>query len=89
MSDYGYGTLASNGSTITLTPTISSGTPKTPPGLIVTAAAQTKRGWLGQVIVDKQIVFETPPFSNADQAIDAANKRVVDAISSLFLALEQ
>jgi hypothetical protein len=86
MSNSAYGTIATNGNTFVLSTSDGSRPAKTPPGLIATNAVQTQGGWLGQVIVDKVIVFETAGCSNADDAIDAANQRVVDVIRSLFEA---
>jgi hypothetical protein len=79
-------TLSTNGSTFVLSPDVGkySDKPQTPSGLIVTAAVQTKEGWLGQVIVDKEIVFESGACDDADAAVEIANKRVVDAIRGLF-----
>jgi hypothetical protein len=79
-------TLATNGVTFSLSPQVGEyrDKPKTPSGLIVTAAVQTKEGWLGQVIVDKEIVFESGACDNADAAVEIANKRVVDVIKALF-----
>jgi hypothetical protein len=80
-----YGSISSSGATITLTPETNDTRPKTPSGLIVTATAQTKEGWLGQVIVDKTIVWESSAFRNADDAVDAANRRVVEAVKNWFV----
>lgn len=79
-----YGTISTNGATITLDPQISDTRPKTPSGLIVTATAQVKDGWLGQVIVDKTIVWQSEPFASADAAVDAANRRVVERVAAWF-----
>lgn len=79
-----YGTISTNGATITLSPEVRDTRPKTPAGLIVTATAQTKEGWLGQVIVDKTIVWESSAFRDSESAVDAANRRVVDAVKDLF-----
>lgn len=78
--------ISTGGGTFTLSPTIIGygDRPKTPSGLIVTAAVQTKEGWLGQVIVDKEIVFESGACDEADAAVEIANKRVVDAVKALF-----
>lgn len=84
MSYENYGSIATNGNTFTFNPTIGSPPPKTPSGLITTRAVETKDGWLGQVIVDKDIVFETAHSRYSDTAIGEANKTVVDAIKGLF-----
>lgn len=85
MSDYtNYTTLSGSSGMITLSPTVSLERPKTPAGLIVTQAVQTKEGWLGQVIVDKEIVWESDPKSSGDYAIESANARVVDRVRAWF-----
>lgn len=81
---YDYGTIASTGTTMTLTVPSGAEPPRTPSGLIATRAVETKDGWLGQVIVDKEIVLETPLTRYSDTAIREANKRVVTAIKALF-----
>lgn len=58
--------------------------PETPSGMIVTQAVQTKEGWLGQVIVDKEIVWESDLRDEGEDAIQKANSRVVEAIKDLF-----
>ena len=88
-----YGNMAGSSYTITLDPTKGTERPKTPAVLIVTRAVETKDGWLGQVLVDKEIVFQTDPitadtFDAEDagrDAIKAANTRVVQAIRALFV----
>jgi len=55
-----------------------------PAGLIATQAVQTKKGWRGQVIVDRKIVWEGKNVRMSETAIDQANKRLVDTISALF-----
>jgi hypothetical protein len=65
---------------------------ETPEGLIVTRAVQTKAGWVGQVIVDKQIVHETEAWGNdpdddSDNRTDAireVNTYVVDAVKRML-----
>ena len=83
---YYSGSSTITGSTygITLTPASAESKPKTPAGLIVTQAVQTKDGWLGQVIVDKQIIWESRAFLSAEDATQAANERVVEAVKVLF-----
>lgn len=61
-----------------------------PRQLIATRAVQTKAGWVGQVIIDAEIIWETEPWaeegdeSPADAAIREANTYVVDRIKRLF-----
>ncbi len=89
MSTYSYGTTTA-GSTygITISPTQAETRPKTPAGLVVTQAVQTRDGWLGQVIVDKDIVWESPAQDDGEGAVKAANARVVEAFKQLFQLVE-
>lgn len=67
---------------------------KTPTGIIVTRSVETKDGWVGQIIVDKTIVWESEPLEDGDdqkyestgqrQAVKAANERVIGALTRLF-----
>jgi hypothetical protein len=64
---------------------------RTPEGLLVTRAVQTKEGWKGQIIVDKNIVWESEDghrgeddFEGEKLALAEANKRVVNALGDLF-----
>ena len=82
-----YGSISTTGTTFSITPDFGERPPKSPKGLIATQAVQTKGGWLGQVFVDKQIVFESAePHDGSDEAIDEANQRVIAVITSLFAA---
>lgn len=65
----------------------------TPSGLLVTRSVQTKAGWVGQILVDKTIIWEGPPqtSSNPDDgkelskdAVGEANWRVVNALRGLL-----
>ena len=84
-----YGTTAGSTYSINVSPTMGDERPKTPSGLIVTRAVETKDGWLGQVLVDKDIVFQSPPHDEGDDAIKEANSRVVNAVKSLFAAVAE
>jgi hypothetical protein len=84
MSTYTYGTLSGSSYGITFNPGTSEERPKTPSGLIVTQAVQTREGWLGQVIVDKEIVWEGGVSDEGEDAIKAANARVVEVFKTLF-----
>lgn len=61
-----------------------------PKGLIVTRAVQTKSGWVGQVIVDTDIVYESSPFLDSDSgrgsslALEDVNQYVVDRVKRIF-----
>lgn len=84
MSTYTYGTVAGSSYGITFSPSSTDEKPRTPSGLIATQAVQTRDGWLGQVIIDKSIVWESPAAPDGEDAIQAANKRVVQAFKVLF-----
>jgi hypothetical protein len=84
-NNYSYGTLTGSTYGFTLS-TAEAERPQTPAGLIATQAVQTKDGWLGQVIVDKTIAWESAPFEDGDDAIKAANARVVERVTQLFAA---
>lgn len=80
-----YGTLAGSSYGITFTPDLNREKhPETPSGLIVTQAVQTMRGWRGQIIVDKDIVWESDPQEDGKEAVQTANARVVQAMKTLF-----
>lgn len=49
-----------------------------------TQAVQTKDGWLGQVIVDKEIVWESEAYDDSEDAIQDANTQVVEVFRALF-----
>jgi hypothetical protein len=84
MSTYTYGTLSGSTYGITISPATSDERPRTPSGLVVTQAVQTKEGWLGQVIVDKEIAWESEAIDEGEDAIKAANARVVEVFKALF-----
>lgn len=85
MNTYAVGNLTGSSYGFTVAPsTDHHERPKTPSGLIVTQAVQTRDGWLGQVIVDKEIVWEGDATDDGDSAIQAANARVVQAVRVLF-----
>lgn len=84
MSEYAYGTTTGSSYGITISPSMSESRPRTPSGLIVTQAVQTKDGWLGQVIVDKEIVWESDLANEGEAAIQAANARVVQVFRAMF-----
>jgi hypothetical protein len=81
-----YGNVAGSSYGISWSPAQAETRPKTPAGLIVTQAVQTKDGWLGQVIVDKTIVWESAPAEDGEDAVKAANSRVVEVFKSWFQA---
>lgn len=81
-------TLTSSSYGISISPLTAEARPKTPGGLVVTQAVQTKDGWLGQVIVDKEIVWESEAFNDGEEdsldAVQAANAKVVQVFRALF-----
>ncbi len=84
MSTTTFGTLTGSNYGFTITPDTGSKAPKPPSGLVVTQAVQTRDGWLGQVIVDKEIVWESDRYEDGEDAIQSANGRVVEAFKTLF-----
>ncbi len=87
MSQSTYLNLTSTGMVLNATPTEPI---KTPTGVLVTRCVETKEGWVGQVIVDKTIVWESEGFQGDEddtgerKAVKAANSRVVAALTKLF-----
>lgn len=80
-----YATLTASNYGFTISPsTTDHKVPKAPSGLVVTQAVQTKDGWLGQVIVDKEIVWEGAAEEDGEDAIQAANAKVVQVFRALF-----
>lgn len=80
-----YGTITGTGYAITLPATEGDRPKESPKGLIATQAVETRAGWLGQVFVDKKIVFESETaHEDSADAIAEANERVVSAVSALF-----
>ena len=84
--------------------TISAGTSpdpaRAPKGLIVTRAVQVKAGWVGQIVVAEDIIWESEVFTDgesddeiveidngdppSEKAEQAATERVITAIKGLF-----
>jgi hypothetical protein len=78
------GVIASSGQQYTLE-VDRGGKPATAPkGLIATTAVETQQGWLGQVVIDGEIVRESAPFLDSDLALRDANAFVIDRIKGLF-----
>ena len=57
---------------------------KAPKGLIVTRAVETKGGWVGQLIVDEEIIWESTPQDAGETAERLATARVVARIKKLL-----
>ena len=59
-----------------------------PRGLICTRAVETRGGWIGQVIIDTEIVYETPPITGEEDAGEMAqqeaNSYVIERVKALF-----
>jgi hypothetical protein len=56
----------------------------TPKGLLVTRAVEMASGWIGQIIVDKAIVWESDPHEDERDAVNEATARVVEKLKALF-----
>jgi len=56
----------------------------TPKGLLITRAVQMVGGWVGQIIVDRNVVWQSEPTDDEDGALKAANDRVVNVLGTLF-----
>lgn len=86
-------TLSSSGNSFNL-PVNQGGSPEPPPkGLLATRAVEIKDGWIGQVLVDREIVWESDAITEADVgdnerpgdvAQDLANDAVLNRIKRLF-----
>jgi hypothetical protein len=53
-------------------------------GLITTTAVRTQAGWLGQVLADQKIVWETEPQDERETALELADERVANVLEGLF-----
>lgn len=86
VTNYGsaaYGNTISTG--ITLTTGASPEPVKTPKGLIATRAVETKEGWVGQIIVAEQIIWESKPWTNSAEAAEReATQRVVNKVVKML-----
>lgn len=59
--------------------------PKSPPNaLMATLAVQVQKGWVGQIVIDSEIVYQTKPKKTSHKALTAVNARVVNCLRSLF-----
>lgn len=86
MTDFQY-TIGTSSSGFQLTTTTSGRPPSTPKGLFATRAVETRAGFLGQVIVDGEIVWESDPYKGYRSGEDAqreANKYIVDRFKALL-----
>jgi hypothetical protein len=76
-------TYSSGNTGITLVPTDTERI-TTPKGLLVTRAIQMKNGWVGQIIIDKTIVWEGTPEEDERDATQQATQRVVERLMAIF-----
>jgi hypothetical protein len=76
-------TYSTGNTGITLVPTDSERI-TTPKGLLVTRAIQMKNGWVGQIIIDKTIVWEGTPEEDERDATQQATQRVVERLMAIF-----
>lgn len=87
MNDYSTsGAITMSGTTWSVLPSQGSRPEKPPKGLITTKAVQVADGWLGQVFVDSEIVWESDYYEESDSAIDIANRVIIKAFTDLILA---
>jgi hypothetical protein len=77
-------TLSTSGMAVSY-PNTSSPKPA-PKVLIATLAVETKRGWVGQIVVDSKIAYETKAHKTSQKALTAVNERVVSRLRALFAA---
>jgi len=77
-------TYSSGNTGITLVPTDTEHI-TTPKGLLVTRAVQMQQGWIGQIIVDKSIVWQGTAQEEEKEAIREATSRVVERLKWLFV----
>lgn len=60
-----------------------------PKGLFNTRAVQVRDGWLGQLIVDTEIVYESDLHESGENAVNDANSFLIDRIKRLFVEEEK
>lgn len=59
--------------------------PKEPPtDLVTTRTQQTITGWVGQILVAGRVVYETEVTEDAKDAIETANRRLIDKVVAIF-----
>jgi hypothetical protein len=57
---------------------------KTPKELIATRAVESKDGWLGQIIMSGEIVYQTKPQDTSQDALTKVNRRVHNRFKRLI-----
>lgn len=55
-----------------------------PPSLIATRAVEMKAGWIGQLIVAGDVIWESKPKKTSKEAEEQATQRVVERLKSLL-----
>jgi hypothetical protein len=71
------------------------GAVQTPAGILATRAVETKAGWVGQIVLDKEIIWESDAMSDDDddepnaetgqrKAMKATNERVMVRLRKIF-----
>jgi hypothetical protein len=58
---------------------------RTPTELIATRAVEGKDGWLGQIIMAGEIVYETKPQKTSRNALGKVNRRIHDSFRRLIV----
>lgn len=58
---------------------------KTPTELIATRAVEAKGGWLGQIIMAGEIVYETKPQKTSQKALGKVNRRIHNSFKRLIV----
>jgi hypothetical protein len=76
-------TTTTYGNGIVWTPQVSERN-DTPKGLLVTRAVEVKDGWVGQIIVDKAIVWQGAEMEKQCDAVEQATEKVVVRLRKLF-----
>ena len=58
---------------------------RTPKELVATRAIESKDGWLGQIIMSGEIVYETKPQQTSQKALGKVNRRIHDSFRRLIV----
>lgn len=59
----------------------------TPRELVATRAVEAKDGWLGQILMSGEIVYETRPQKTSQKALGKVNTRIHNAFRRLITGL--
>jgi len=59
----------------------------TPTNLLATRAVEAKDGWLGQIIMAGEIVYQTKPQRSSGAALRRVNRRIHDAFRRLIVGV--